>query len=448
MSDAQANILIVDDEFSVRDSLRSWFRMDGFRVATAEDALVALKTLQDFPADVILLDIMMPGMDGIELQQKIKAIDPDIAVIIITAYASVETAVQALKNGAFDYVVKPIDPDELGHLVRKGIEQRRLKLENVQLREKVEELSQRDDIIGSSVAIKHVLELVQSVARSATTVMIRGESGTGKELIARAIHAGSDRRYFPIVPVNCGATPESLLESELFGHEKGAFTGAHFARKGKLEMADQGTLFLDEIGTVSTKMQIDLLRVLETKEFIRLGGTRTIQSNFRVVCATNQNLEEMVAQGEFREDLYYRINVFNIFLPPLRERATDIPLLAEHFVQKYSQQMNKGITTIAPEAVELLKRHAWPGNVRELANAIERAMVVGSPPQIRARDLPFLLDSPGPVASGETLADVEKAHIISVLERTGWNMTQAAKILKIDRVTLYNKKKKYGLEKK
>ena len=447
MSNESAGILIVDDEFSVRDSLHGWFRKDGFRVSTAEDAKAALRVLQKFPTDVVLLDIMMPGMDGLELQQKIRQIDPDIVVIMITAFASVETAVQALKQGAFDYVVKPIDPDELGHLISNGLEQRRLKFENVKLREKLERLSKLDEIVGQSQEIKRVLELVQSVSKSDATAIIRGESGTGKELVARAIHANSERRYFPLVPVNCGALTESLLESELFGHEKGAFTGAHFRRKGKLEMADGGTLFLDEIGTISTKMQIDLLRVLETKEFMRLGGSKNIVSNFRVICATNQNLEQMVEQGVFREDLYYRINVFSIYLPPLRERVTDIPLLAEHFIRKFALQMNKSIDTISDDAMEQLKQHAWPGNVRELANAIERAMVVGSPPAIQARDLPIQLSSSAPAPAGDSLAEVERAHIIRVLERTDWNMTRAAEILKIDRVTLYNKKKKYQLKK-
>jgi DNA-binding NtrC family response regulator len=402
--------------------------------------------------DLVLLDIMMPGIDGLELQQAIQRIDPEIVVIMITAYASVETAVRALKQGAFDYVMKPIDPDELSHLISKALDQRRLRTENQQLRAKIEKLATLDEIVGESPPIAKVMELVQSVAQSDTTVMIRGASGTGKELVARAIHASSPRRYFPLVPVNCGALPESLLESELFGHEKGAFTGAQFRRKGKLEMADGGTLFLDEIGTISLKMQVDLLRVLEGKEFIRLGGSKPLRSDFRVICATNQDLEAQVKAGQFRDDLYYRLNVFSISLPPLCERREDIPLLARHFLHKYALQMNKAIAEVSPEAMEVLVRHPWPGNVRELANAIERAMVIGRPPAIRAEDLPIQL-TVAPSADGacapadDSLVEVERAHIKKILERSGWNVSRAAEVLGIDRVTVYNKMKKFGLQK-
>jgi DNA-binding NtrC family response regulator len=323
------------------------------------------------------MDIKMPGMDGIELQRRVHQIDPDQAVIMITAFASVETAVKALKNGAFDYITKPIDPDELSHLVKKALERRQLKAENAALREKVDELSKLDVIVGNSPQMQKVIEMTHTVAQTDATVVIRGESGTGKELFARAIHANSPRRYAPIVPVNCGALSESLLESELFGHEKGAFTGAQYRRKGKLEMADGGTLFLDEVGTIAAKTQVELLRALETKEFTRVGGAQPIHVDFRVICATNANLEKMVEEGKFREDLYYRLNVFSIYLPPLRERRGDIPLLAQHFLRKYTAQMDKRITEISPEAMDLVVSHDWPGNVRELANAIERATVVG-----------------------------------------------------------------------
>jgi DNA-binding NtrC family response regulator len=441
-----ASILIVDDEFSVRDSLFNWFRKDGFQVETAENAAQVLKLLQQTSYDVILLDIKMPGIDGMELLSRIIEIDPAMIVIMITAYASVDTAVQALKQGAFDYVTKPIDPDELGHLIRNGIEKRRLKSENMQLREKIEELSRADEIVGESPQMQKVLELVRTVAQSDATVLIRGESGTGKELIARAIHANSSRRYFPIVPVNCGALPETLLESELFGHEKGAFTGAQYRRKGRIEMADGGTLFLDEIGTISMKTQVDLLRVLETKEFTRLGASKPIRADFRVVCATNQNLEKMVESGQFREDLYYRINVFSIYLPPLRERRSDIPVLAQHFLHRFQTHPSRRISEISPEAMDVLVRYDWPGNVRELANAIERAMVIGKPPAIQPADLPFQLERATEAPGGDSLADLEKAHIARILERTDWNISRAAEILKIDRATIYNKIKRYGLK--
>jgi DNA-binding NtrC family response regulator len=444
---APAGILIVDDEYSVRDSLENWFRKDGYRAGSAKDANEALQKLQQEAWDLVLLDIKMPGMDGMELQRRIHDLDSEIIVIMITAYASVETAVQALKQGAFDYITKPIDPDELSHLVRRAVEQRRLRFENIQLRQKVDQLVTPTHIVGESLQMRKVLELVKSVAGTDTTVLIRGESGTGKELIAQAIHVNSGRRYFPIVPVNCGALPESLLESELFGHEKGAFTGAHYRRKGKLEMADGGTLFLDEVGTISLRTQVDLLRVLESKEFARLGGSRPIKVDFRVVCATNQNLERLVEDGLFREDLYFRLNVITIQLPPLRERREDIPSLVDHFLEKYSMQMNRPFRELDPSAMDMLVRYDWPGNVRELANAIERALVVGKPPIVRVEDLPHRLTQQNNGAFGDSLADAERAHIARMLDREGWNITHAAEKLKIDRVTLYNKIKKYGLRK-
>jgi DNA-binding NtrC family response regulator len=446
MEHTEGSILVVDDELSVRHSLTGWFKKDGYEVMAAENAAAALNLLRDHPFDVILMDIKMPGMDGMELQEQVCRVDPRITVIMITAFASVETAVQALKQGAFDYVTKPIDPDELSHLVRRAMERRRLQAENTILKRTVDQMAGADAIVGESPAIRQVLELIEHVAATDATVLIRGESGTGKELIARAIHAQSRRRYFPIVPVNCGSLPVDLLESELFGHERGAFTGAQYRRKGKLEMADGGTLFLDEVGAISMKMQVDLLRVLEAKELTRVGGTRPLRVDFRVVCATNEDLERTVRDGRFREDFYYRINVFTIDVPPLRARPSDIPLLAEHFLRRLGQQMDKRITSIAPDAMALLVAHDWPGNVRELANAIERAMVVGQPPAIRAADLPLHPPRRALAAEGDSLADVEKRHLAAVLERTSWNITRAAEILDIDRVTVYNKIRKYGLQ--
>ncbi len=370
MQASEGSVLIVDDEASVRTSLSGWFKRDGYDVAAAENAIAALNLLRGRPYDVVLLDIKMPGMDGMDLQERIHQIDPRLAVIMMTAFASVETAVRALKQGAFDYVTKPVDPDELSHLVRRAMEQRRLRQENTQLRQAVDDLGGRDLIVGNSPAMAKVLELIQHVARTDATVLIRGESGTGKELVARAIHASSARRYFPIVPVNCGAVPEGLLESEMFGHEKGSFTGAQYRRKGKVEMADGGTLFLDEVGAISLKMQVDLLRVLDGKEVTRVGGAHAVKVDFRVICATNEDLEQAVAAGRFREDFYYRINVFTIDLPPLRSRTADIPLLAEHLRARFAGQMDKRITGIGEDAMALLLEHDWPGNVRELANAI------------------------------------------------------------------------------
>lgn len=441
------NILVVDDEFSVRDSLFKWFREDGYNVDTAENATEALKKIQESKWDLILLDIKMPGMDGMELQKRIKEIDPGIIIIMITAFASVDTAVQALKVGAYDYVTKPIDPDYLSHIVNNALREKKLSIENLQLRESIKEYSKFDEIIGESQNMKNVLNLIETVAKTDTTVLIRGESGTGKELIARAIHSNSSRRYFPFIPVNCGGLPEGILESELFGHERGAFTGAQYRRKGKFEMADGGTIFLDEIGNVSMKTQMDLLRVIETKKFTRVGSNEEITSDFRIISATNADLEAAVKEGTFREDLYYRLNVFSIFLPPLRERRSDIPLLAQHFLKKYSISMNKPMEGFSPEAMDILVKYNWPGNIRELENAIERAMVVGTPPYVKPKDLPFQIGEIKKTPSAETLAEVEKNHIIYILEKNNWNISRSAEILGIDRVTLYNKIEKYGLRK-
>jgi DNA-binding NtrC family response regulator len=443
---AQFGVLVVDDELSVRDSLENWFKKDGYRCASAADAMSALAKLQEGGWDVVLLDIKMPGIDGLELQRRIHQIDPKLVVIMITAFASVETAVRALKEGAFDYVTKPFDPDELSHLVRRAVEKRALENENQQLRQNVEQLAAPRHIVGESPQMKGVLELVRSVAATDATVLIRGESGTGKELVAQAIHAASRRRYFPIVPVNCGALSESLLESELFGHEKGAFTGAQYRRKGKLEMANGGTLFLDEVGTINLRTQVELLRALETKEFTRVGGSTPIQVDFRTIAATNQDLERLVQEKKFREDFYFRLQVFTISIPPLRERREDIPLLARHFVERYAHQMNRPFREIEPQALDLLVRHAWPGNVRELANAIERALVVGKPPLVRAEDLPLRAADLPSAPAGDSLEAVERAHVERVLAREQGNVTRAAEALGIDRVTLYNKIRKYGLK--
>jgi DNA-binding NtrC family response regulator len=443
----EIGILIVDDEASVRDSLYQWFKADGYRVDTADEATSALKKLQDNPWDIILLDIKMPGMDGIELQNRIKQIDKNIVTIIMTAYASVDTAIQALKDGAFDYVTKPVDPDDLSRLIRNAVEKRRLVTENIQLRQQIEELLLPDEVVGESPAIKKVMEMVNTVAKTDSTVMILGESGTGKELIARAIHSRSSRRYFPIITINCGAYPEGLLESELFGHEKGAFTGAMYRRKGKLEMADKGTLFLDEIGNISEKMQMDLLRVIETKNFTRLGGDKAIDVDFRVISATNKDLEKAIKEESFREDLYYRLNVFSILLPPLRDRRTDISLIAKYFLSKYAQSMNKNVTDFSPQAMEMFIGYDWPGNIREVRNVVERAMVVAQGPQIQVEDISFPFPSPALPSGGISLDEVEKDQILKILNQTKGNIAQAAEILKISRLTLYNKIEKYHLKK-
>jgi len=448
MKPSDIGILVVDDEASVRDALCKWFRFDGYRVDVAEDANKALQLLQDSAWDIVLLDIKMPGMDGLELQRRIKQIDKNIITIMITAFASVDTSIQALKEGAFDYIVKPVDPDDMNHLIRNAVEQRRLLSENIQLRRQIDEASFPDEIVGEHPALKKVMEKVATVAQTDSTVMIRGESGTGKELIARAIHSNSNRRYFPIITINCGAYTEGLLESELFGHEKGAFTGALYRRRGKLEMADKGTIFLDEIGNIGMKMQMDLLRVIETRQFTRLGGDRLVSVDFRIICATNKDLENAVREGSFREDLYYRLNVFSIVLPPLRERRSDIPVLARHFLKSYAQSMNKYVTDLTSDTLAMLSRYSWPCNVRGLRNVIERAMGGAKGNVIEAHDLsfPFFVE-PAKANGQDSLEDMEKTHIRKILERTGGNIAKAANILKISRLTLYNKIEKYQLKK-
>ena len=448
MKTNNVSILVVDDEKVVRESLAKWFREDGYQVESAENAAEALKKMQTKKWDIMLLDIKMPGMDGMELHQRIRDLDSTATVIFITAHATVDSAVKALKNGAYDYVTKPVDPDYLSHLISNAVKQRELLNENMRLKEQVTELEKSTDILGKSPQMQRIYKLIESVAQTDTTVMIRGESGTGKELIARAIHNNSERRYFPLVTLNCGGMPEGVLESELFGHERGAFTGAHYRRKGKLELADGGTLFLDEIGNIDKKTQMDLLRVIETKQFSRVGGNEIIKVDFRIISATNRDLEEGVKEGMFREDLYYRLNVFSIEVPPLRERTGDIQLLADHFLRKYSESMAKPFEGFSNDAIEKIKSYHWPGNVRELENAVERAIVVGTPPTIKATDMPFSLkESSNHAAPAGSLEAMEQCHIEKVLAEQNWNISRSAETLKIDRATLYNKIQKYGLKK-
>jgi DNA-binding NtrC family response regulator len=438
------SILIVDDEESVRDSLQNWFLEDGYQVDCAENARVALKFLENHQVDIVLADIKMPGMDGLEMLRRIKMLRKEVIVIVMTAFATVDTAVMALKDGAFDYVTKPFDPDDLSHLIRNASRQIELINENEVLKSRVSNLEQVDDLIGESEAMKGVLQQIGSVAQSNSSVIITGESGTGKELVARAIHANSARKFYPMVSVHCGALSESLLESELFGHEKGAFTGAIYNRKGRFEMADNGTIFLDEIATISPKMQVELLRVLETKSFVRVGGNKEIMSDFRVICATNRDLKNMVEQGLFREDLYYRLNVVTIHVPPLRDRVNDIPLLIDYFIRKYCASMNKPLLTIDEAAIRRMESYPFPGNIRELENMVERAIVVGNGKKITVRDLPFAKDVAD--SSVESLEEFEKKFIQQILVKYNWNISRASKALQVDRVTLYNKIKKYNLK--
>jgi DNA-binding NtrC family response regulator len=444
MPQEKLSILIVDDEPIVRDSLTHWFTEEGYHVEASASAAGALARLAAGEIDLVIADIRMPGIDGMELLEKIQAEQLDTSVIMMTGYASVETAVRALKHGAFDYITKPFDPDDLSLVVRNALEQRRLRLENRLLRQQIEETRALDQLVGQSAAMRRVREQIETVAGVDSTVLIEGESGTGKELVARAVHRLSPRRYNPMVVVHCGALTETLIESELFGHEKGAFTGAQYRKKGKFEAAMGGTVFLDEIADISLKTQTDLLRVLQEREIVRVGGTQSIHVDFRVIAATNHNLGEMAREGRFRSDLYYRLNVFTIQIPPLRDRHGDVPLLATFFLDKYSQQMSRKFTGLDRAAVDMLISHHWPGNVRELENILERAVVVGREPMIRVQDLAITRPAEG--ADDLRIETIERRHIVRVLESFGWNQTQAAKALGIDRVTLYHKIRRYNLK--
>jgi len=367
---------------------------------------------------------------------------------MMTAFATVDHAVKSLRLGAWDFVKKPFDPGDLLRIVKRALEHRGLLAENRWLRRSLEEVSRYGDVVGRSPAILRTMERVRTAASTDSTVLVRGEPGTGKELVARAVHAASDRRYLPIVPVSCGAFPDTLMESELFGHEEGAFAGARFRRKGKVELADGGTLFLDEVAEIAPKIQADLLRVLEERRVTRLGGSSSVEVDFRLISATHRDLEEMIREGAFRRDLYDRLNVVTIPIPPLRERREDIPLLVDHFLGKLSVQMSRRFEGVDPGAMDLLSAYAWPGNVRELENAIERAMVAGEPPRIRAEDLPLPRSGePFPaLPDGDTsLAAMERVHVRRILEKNGGNVSRSARELGIDRATLYNKIRKYEL---
>ena len=443
-------MLIVDDELSVRDSLDKWFKEEGYEVGTAENTSEALLRMAEKQWDIALLDIKMRGTDGIELQRRMHEIDPRLIAIMMTGYASVETAVAAMKNGAYDYVTKPLDPEDITLKVSKALSHHRAEQENERLREQHEEITRPNELVGNSAPMRRMMDAIETVGPTDTSVLITGESGTGKELVARAIHYSSPRRYHPLEVIHCGALTETLLESELFGHEKGAFTGAQYRKQGKFEIAEGGTVFLDEIGDISLKTQTDLLRVLQEHEIARVGGNQQIKVDFRCVAATNKPLEQLVEEGRFRPDLFYRLNVFRIELPALRERREDIPLLADHFIRKFSKEMNKRIVRIAPSAMFLLQQHNWPGNIRELENAIERAMVVAQETELRENDFMLKAKGAGATTNGfesRTLDDIEKTHILRTLEECGGNQTRAAEVLDIDRVTLHHKLKKYGWSK-
>jgi len=440
-------ILIVDDELIMRESLAGWLERDGHDVDTAASGEEALYKCKDRRFDILLVDIKMDGMSGLDVLKQIKGSDPDVAVVMITAYGSIPSAIEAMKNGAYDYLLKPFDPNELGVIIEKIIDLQAQAKENLYLKQEYKDRARFESMIAQSRPMQEIFDLIQDVAPTDSTVLITGETGTGKGLAAKAIHTNSPRSEGPFVIVNCGAFPEHLLESELFGYQKGAFTDAKTTKKGRLELAHGGTLFLDEVGEISMRMQIDLLRILEDRVFYRLGGTQPIEADFRVIAATNSDLEKAIRQGTFREDLYYRLNVISFRMPPLRARKDDIPLLAQHFVHRFAQETNKPIDQISREALDEMMLYEWPGNVRELQNAIERAVVVGKGRKIMLHDLPILQPERLPSAIRKSLNEVEKLHIIQVLRETEWNISKSAQTLGIDRSTLYNKIKRYNIQK-
>ena len=441
----KVSILVVDDELVIRESLQGWLRRSGYQVDTADGGSAALAMLDKTPYDLLFLDIMMPVMSGIEVLEVVKEDYPQTLVVMITAYGSVDTAVEAMKGGANDYLMKPFDPDQLSLLTEKLMQQKKLLDENIFLREQMAEATRFENLVGCSAAMQELFGMIQDVAATDSSVLIGGETGTGKELVAKAIHAKSARCNGPFIAINCGGFPEHLLESELFGHERGAFTGAHRAKKGRLDLAHHGTLFLDEVGTVPIKMQVDLLRVLETKEFHRVGGTSEIEVDFRTIAASNRDLSQAIEKGEFRQDFFYRLNVISLHIPPLRERRDDIPLLANHFLERYRRETNKNIDTIAKEAMAILREYDWPGNVRELENAIERAVVICKRRRLGPEEFAFLTLQTSPTASTFSLEETQIAHLREVLKEFDWNITKAAQALEINRVTLHKKIKKYDL---
>jgi two-component system response regulator HydG len=449
----KSRILVVDDEESHRIMLRAVLKEEGYDVSEASDGAEAVKAVEQEPFDLILLDIRMRTMDGIEALGEIRKISPLVPVLIMTAYASVKTAVEALKAGAFEYLTKPLDIDELKILMEKALEIYHLRAENIALKERLGDRFNFSKIIGRSPKMKEVFDTLSLVAPTDATVLILGESGTGKELVANSIHHNSPRASQPFIKVSCAALPETLLEGELFGHEKGAFTGAIARREGRFQLAHRGTIFLDEVGEMSVTTQTKLLRVLQEKEFEPLGSTRTVKTDVRVIAASNKDLEREVKEGRFREDLFYRLNVVPVSLPPLRERKEDIPALAAHFFAVYRDKNRKELRDISGKAMDLLMRYDWPGNIRELENCMERAVILARGEIIAPADLPLPIQALSRdreiqglnLPSGISLQEVEKALILKTLDDTGGNRSRAAEILGINRRTLQNKLKEYGI---
>ncbi len=446
----QCRILVVDDEEVARESLAVWLKEDGYPVETAVSGQDAVAKALRHEFAICFVDLKMPGgMDGLETMRELRRLHPDAAIIIITAYATVETAIRAMKEGAQEYIVKPCNLEEISLLVERTLRVRALQRENAILRKKLRRQYRLHDIVSKNPKMHEIFRLIEQVAGLRSTVLIQGESGTGKELVARAIHFSGDRSAKPFITVSCGALTETLLESELFGHEKGSFTGATARRKGKFELAEGGTLFLDEIGDIPPKLQVDLLRVLQERSFYRVGGTEEVRVDVRIIAATNRDLRAAVEQGAFREDLYYRLNVINISIPPLRQRREDIPLLADFLLDRLAHELGREIDGLTEGALRLLMNYDWPGNVRELENALERALVTCQQRTLDQQDFAFLLRDERRIGwsipPNMSLQELERLAIASALERTRGNIKASAQLLGIDRSTLYEKIRRYGL---
>jgi DNA-binding NtrC family response regulator len=451
----KARIMVIDDEESMCKFMQIMLKKEGYGVSSTQSGKEALEELRNSHYDLVIADLMMPEMNGLELLSKVKSIDPELNFIVMTAYASVDTAIEALKKGAFDYIAKPFKVDELKITIRKSLEQKRIAKENIDLKKQLKKEFSLDSFIGDTPEIIEMKKLAEKVAQTDSTVLIQGESGTGKELVAKAIHHHSRRAEKPFVTINCAALPETLLESELFGHTKGAFTGAIKDKEGLFFVADEGTFFLDEVGVISQAIQVKLLRVLEEKEITPVGSTKPIQVDVRLIAATNADLEQEVKLGNFRADLFYRLNVIPIHIPTLRERKDDIKLLTFYFIKKYCEKLQIKEKSISDEAMNKLLSYSWPGNARELENTMERAILLAKDDEINIKDLPENILSGEAVKLIEqtrpetpTLETIEKSYIYWVLQRTGWQKSKASQILGIDSSTLYRKIEKYGLKEK
>jgi len=445
---SEGRILVVDDDFLIRESLSELLRLEGYEVDVAPGGQEALAALGSRTYDLVFTDINMPGVTGFDVLREVKLKYPETQVVLITGFGEIQTAIQAIKQGAYDYVQKPLVDDDIKMIARRVMEQRALSEENRYLRQRLGMRPKIANFVGQDPKVKKIFEVIEAIADTKTTVLITGESGTGKTLIARAIHYNSSRRNGPFVEVSCGALPETLLESELFGHVKGAFTGATSDKVGKFELAHGGTIFLDEINTASPGLQVKLLRAIQEREFERVGGTETITLDVRFILATNYDLRESVEEGTFRKDLFYRVNVVPIHMPPLRERVSDIPLLAEHFLRLYARQNKSNVKTISPEAIAALKQYRWPGNVRELENAIETAVVLCKGEEIQVEDLPPTITAkaePERLPLRQALERAEREIIENALKLNNWKRQPTAEMLEIDRTTLFKKMRMYGL---